>query len=274
MNFLLTLSYTIPYNALYLLWLYSCIESWNSHCTSPLLSQPFHLYLTLTLLYPLLLLSFHSLIILPSFSLCSILSFADSHTLNYQHPLAPSCIITLPFSHYCSLLHQVHQHMVGFSRQQLHSRWRLINPGVSKGLFTIEEDFIMIKVRTLLSSKTGTFTPPFIYYGEIIETSFEQFEKWRDCVLESMKQLGFLCLITSPPKHADNSHTGPAYVWAQLCQHSTLHPRKDSRAGEGSISPRHPARLHSPSLDQVNLSSHSLIYSCEYQYLFLSLYSE
>ncbi|KAK3893066.1 hypothetical protein Pcinc_003112 [Petrolisthes cinctipes] len=40
---------------------------------------------------------------------------------------------------------QVQQHMVGFSRSQLQSRWRLINPDVSKGKFSVEEDFIMIK---------------------------------------------------------------------------------------------------------------------------------
>nr|XP_053647009.1 uncharacterized protein LOC128698717 [Cherax quadricarinatus] len=40
---------------------------------------------------------------------------------------------------------QVHQHMVGFSRAQLQSRWRMINPEQSKGPFTVEEDFILIK---------------------------------------------------------------------------------------------------------------------------------
>nr|XP_045584882.1 uncharacterized protein LOC123747003 isoform X2 [Procambarus clarkii] len=40
---------------------------------------------------------------------------------------------------------QVHQHMVGFSRTQVQSRWRLINPEQSKGPFTVEEDFILIK---------------------------------------------------------------------------------------------------------------------------------
>ncbi|CAL4096588.1 unnamed protein product, partial [Meganyctiphanes norvegica] len=40
---------------------------------------------------------------------------------------------------------QVHQHMLGFSRQQIQSRWRVINPEQSKGPFTVEEDFILIK---------------------------------------------------------------------------------------------------------------------------------
>lgn len=40
---------------------------------------------------------------------------------------------------------QVHQHMVGFSRPQVQSRWRQINPEQSKGPFTVEEDFILIK---------------------------------------------------------------------------------------------------------------------------------
>ncbi|XP_047493765.1 uncharacterized protein LOC125042255 isoform X2 [Penaeus chinensis] len=40
---------------------------------------------------------------------------------------------------------QVHQHLVGFSRYQIQSRWRQINPEQSKGPFTVEEDFILIK---------------------------------------------------------------------------------------------------------------------------------
>ncbi|KAG7163903.1 snRNA-activating protein complex subunit 4-like [Homarus americanus] len=40
---------------------------------------------------------------------------------------------------------QVHQHMVGFSRNQVQNRWRMINPDQSKGPFTVEEDFILIK---------------------------------------------------------------------------------------------------------------------------------
>ncbi|KAK4309375.1 hypothetical protein Pmani_018992 [Petrolisthes manimaculis] len=40
---------------------------------------------------------------------------------------------------------QVQQHLVGFSRSQLQSRWRLINPDLSRGKFSVEEDFIMIK---------------------------------------------------------------------------------------------------------------------------------
>ncbi|KAK7043294.1 hypothetical protein SK128_017968, partial [Halocaridina rubra] len=40
---------------------------------------------------------------------------------------------------------QVQQHFVGYTRAQLQSRWRGINPDVSKGPFTVEEDFILIK---------------------------------------------------------------------------------------------------------------------------------
>lgn len=112
--------------------------------------------------------SSHSFTIFPSFSPYSIHSFADFHTLHFQHPHAHSCIITLPYSHYCSLPHQVHQHMVGFSRAQLQTRWRTINPAVSKGTFTVEEDFIMIKVRTV-----------FIEDGTLIRAIWEM-----KCVLE------------------------------------------------------------------------------------------
>lgn len=40
---------------------------------------------------------------------------------------------------------QVHQHFVGFSRVQIQSRWRMIDPDISKGPFTVEEDFLLIK---------------------------------------------------------------------------------------------------------------------------------
>ncbi|XP_064112030.1 uncharacterized protein LOC135219304 [Macrobrachium nipponense] len=41
--------------------------------------------------------------------------------------------------------YQVHQHFVGFSRVQIQSRWRMIDPDISKGPFTVEEDFLLIK---------------------------------------------------------------------------------------------------------------------------------
>ncbi|XP_076033804.1 proximal sequence element A Pbp95 isoform X2 [Oratosquilla oratoria] len=40
---------------------------------------------------------------------------------------------------------QVQQHLMGFSRAQLQSRWRVINPEMCKGPFTVEEDFLLIK---------------------------------------------------------------------------------------------------------------------------------